>query len=170
MCFSVQNSVFNRAGEMLQSILYAAIDIRENQTKKENLRAFGACGEMYPILHNEPQQMRNFITLLCETAYKGRAGQMCYNMNTRKNFVLCAHDQYRATLTERTEKQHALFAPAYVYEPLEAHEDFANLCGYLTTAIQENDAKVIILDNCAHYMQSVDYWSIKTALEQIAHT
>ena len=169
MCYSVQNSVFNKAGEMLKSIIFAATDIRDNQSKTANLRAFGTCGEMYPVLHSEPQQMRNFITLLCETAYKGRAGQMYYNMGTHKNFVLCTHDLYRATLTERTEKQQLLFAPAYVYEPLEAHEDFANLCGYLTNAIQEHDAKVIILDNCAHYLQSVDYWSIKTTLEQIAH-
>ena len=169
MCYSVQNSVFDRAGGMLKSILFAATDIRDNQSKTANLRAFGTCGEMYPVLHSEPQQMRNFITLLCETAHKGRAGQMHYNMGTRANFVLCTHDQYRATITERTEKQHALFVPAYVYEPLEAHEDFANLCGYLTKAIHENDAKVIILDNCTHYLQSVDYWSIKTTLEQIAH-
>lgn len=154
---------------MLQSIIYAATDIRESQTKTANLRAFGICGEMHPILYSEPQQMRAFITLLCDTANKGKKGQMHYNMRTHKNLLLCTHDHYRATLTERTEKQQLLFAPLYVYEPLEAHSDFANLCGYLTTAIQEQDAKVIIIENCAQYMQSVDYWEIKTALEKIAH-
>ena len=169
MRFLLTNSVFNRAGEMLQSIIYAATDIRESQTKTANLRAFGICGEMHPILYSEPQQMRAFITLLCDTANKGKTGQMHYNMRTHKNLLLCTHDHYRATLTERTEKQQLLFAPLYVYEPLEAHSDFANLCGYLTTAIQEQDAKVIIIENCAQYMQSVDYWELKTALEQIAH-
>ena len=169
MKFTQQNSVLGRAGNMLQSILFAATDIRENQNKTENLRAFGTCGEMYPVLHSEPQQMRAFITLLCNTAYKGQTGQMHYNKHAHTNFVLCTHDQYRATLTERTEKQQILFAPAYVYEPLEAHSDFADLCGYLTNAIQEHAAKAIILDNCAPYLQSVDYWTIKTTLEQIAH-
>ena len=169
MRYFVQNSIIDKAGEMLKSIIFAATDIRENQNKADNLRTFGACGEMYPVLHSEPQQMQNFITLLCETADKGRAGQMRYNLGIRKNLVLCTHDQYRATLTERTEKQQIIYAPLYVYEPLEAHEDFANLCGYLTKAIQEQDAKVIILDNCANYLQSTDYWSIKTTLEQIAH-
>lgn len=169
MKFTQQNSVFDRAGNMLQSILFAATDIRENQNKTANLRAFGTCGEMYPILHSEPQQMRAFITLLCDTANKGQTGQMHYNMRTHKNLLLCTHEHYRATLTERTEKQQILFAPAYVYEPLEAHSDFADLCGYLTNAIQEHDAKAIILDNCAPYLQSVDYWTIKTTLEQIAH-
>ena len=169
MKFTTQNSVFDRSGKMLQSILFAATDIRENQSKTENLRAFGTCGEMHPVLHSEPQQMRAFITMLCDTANKGRTGQMHYNLDTHKNLLLCTHDQYRATLTERTEKQQILFAPAYVYEPLEAHSDFADLCGYLTNAIQEHAAKAIILDNCAPYLQSVDYWTIKTTLEQIAH-
>ena len=169
MKYTTQNSVFDRSGKMLQSILFAATDIRENQSKTANLRAFGTCGEMHPVLHSEPQQMRAFITMLCDTANKGHKGQMHYNMGTHKNLLLCTHDQYRATLTERTEKQQLLFAPAYVYEPLEAHSDFADLCGYLTNAIQEHAAKAIILDNCAPYLQSVDYWTIKTTLEQIAH-
>ena len=115
MKYTLQNSVFDRAGNMLQSILCAATDIRENQNKTANLRAFGTCGEMYPILHSEPQQRRAFITLLCDTANKGQTGQMHYNMRTHKNLLLCTHDNYRATLTERTEKQQILFAPAYVY-------------------------------------------------------
>ena len=142
MIYLVKNSVFDRAGKMLQCILFAATDIRDNQSKTANLRAFGTCGEMYPVLHSEPQQMRAFITLLCNTAYKGQTGQMHYNKHAHTNFVLCTHDQYRATLTERTEKQQMLFAPAYVYEPLEAHNDFADLCGYLTNAIQEHGVRI----------------------------
>ena len=38
--------VFDAAGNMLQNVLFAATDIRENLTKKENLRAFGTWGEM----------------------------------------------------------------------------------------------------------------------------
>ena len=102
MKFTQQNSVFDRSGKMLQSILFAVTDIRENQSKTENLRAFGTCGEMHPVLHSEPQQMRAFITMLCDTANKGRTGQMHYNLDTHKNLLLCTHDQYRATLTERT--------------------------------------------------------------------
>lgn len=169
MQFLLQNRVFDRAGNMLQSVLFAATDIRESQRKTANFRAFGTCGEMYPILHSEPQQMHAFITLLCDTANKGKTGQMRYNVRTHKHFLLCTHDQYRATITERTEKQKQFFTPLYVYEPLEAHSDFADLCGYITNAMQEQDAKVIILDNCSHYLQSVDYWTIKTTLEQIAH-
>ena len=37
--------VFDAAGNMLQNVLFAATDIRENLTKKENLRAFGTCGK-----------------------------------------------------------------------------------------------------------------------------
>ena len=48
--------VFDAAGNMLQNVLFAATDIRENLTKKENLRAFGTCGEMYPVLYGEPDR------------------------------------------------------------------------------------------------------------------
>ena len=161
--------VFDAAGNMLQNVLFAATDIRENLTKKENLRAFGTCGEMYPVLYGEPQQMQQFITLLCDTANKGHIGQMHYNLRTCKNFVLCTHDQYKATLSERTEKQKVLYAPLYMYEPLEAHREFTDLCRYLIKAIRKNDAKVIILDNCAHYLQCMDYRTIQTDLEMIAH-
>ena len=169
MNYLVQSSLVDRAGHMLQEILYAATDIRENQHKQENLRPFGTCGEIYPVLHKEPQQMQNFITLLCETANKGQSGQLHYNVRTCKNIVLCTHNDYRATLTERNERQQELFAPRYVYEPTERHQEFTDLCTYIAEAVCKEDAKVIIIDNCAHYLQSVDYWEIKTALEHIAH-
>lgn len=164
-------NIFNvfEDGKMLQNVLFAACDIFDNPNKVDNFRPFGVCKTMHPVLFTDTIQMHNFIELLCESTHKGRCGQIRYNINTCKNVILYTKNDFKVTLTERTERQKELFTPLYVYGNLEKYSEFALLCKNISTTIVNQNAKIVILEDCAKFLVRDNYWTIKNELEKIAH-
>lgn len=151
----------------LEKVLFSAVAENINPEKVKEYFPIANYGEVVPIVYNTKDQICSFVSLLCDTANKGKNLRLLYNRNKCGNFSIFKVGGGDITLSNCAETWQA--KPEFYCINLNDYEDFENLKSEIMNYISNKNVRAIFIEDIAKY-QICDFSKIQSDLKGIAES
>lgn len=151
----------------LEKVLFSAVAEKINPEKVKEYFPIANYGEVVPIVYNTKYQISGFVSLLCDTANKGKNLRLLYNRNKCGNFSIFKVGGGDISLSNCAETWQA--KPEFYCINLNDYEDFENLKSEIMNYISNKNVRAIFIEDIAKY-QIYDFNKIQSDLKGIAES
>lgn len=151
----------------LEKVLFSAVAEKINPEKVKEYFPIANYGEVVPIVYNTKDQISGFVSLLCDTANKGKNLRLLYNRNKCGNFSIFKVGGGDISLSNCAETWQA--KPEFYCINLNDYENFENLKSEIMNYISNKNVRAIFIEDIAKY-QIYDFNKIQSDLKGIAES